>query len=197
MLEVIYRDTKWLNSPLEVFDYGWLWECCQPVDYVIAFTIDEDEFEGDIYKERIRTHVGNNYDNGSMHKVHFMFLREYYKEKKGNWDLTAENIENMFKWPQMGSYSKAKVIWSVGPNYKKDEVIEKLKPEPNPISFTYSTHDNNWLKQNTSYTWVTTDAVDRAFMEADAWSLARAWTYSYIAETRTDEDGVEIFAGYS
>lgn len=190
MLEVIYRDTQWLSTPLEVFDYGWIWECCQPVNYVIVFTSGEDEFEGDIYKARIRAHVGNNYDNGSTHKVHFMFLRDYYKDIKGNWDLTAENIEDMFKWPQMGSYSKAKVIWSVGLKCDKDEVIEKPKPEPDPISYTYSTYDNNWWKQDTSYTWTTTT-------EADAWNLAREWTDSLIAETRTDEDGVEIFAGYS
>jgi len=197
MLEVIYRDTQWLDTPLVVFDYGWAWECCQPIDYVVAFTAGEDEFEGDIYNARIRTHVGNNYDNGSHHKVHFILLREFHKTKKGNWDLTAEDIEHMFKWPQMDQYSKAKVIFSVGPNYKLGQVIEKPKPEPDPISYTYSTNGSDWLKQTVSYTWLTTDAIDRAFAAADAWSLAREWIDNYTTETRTDEDGVEIFAGYS
>ncbi len=195
MLEIIHRDTQWPSTPLEVFDYGWLWECCQPVDYVVVFTSGQDEFEGDIYKERIRTHI--NGDDDVNHKIHFVFLREFHKEKIGNWDLTAKDIEHMFKWPGMEKYSKAKVIWSVGPNYKKDEVIEKPKLESGPISYTYSTLDNIWLKQNTSHIWVTTDAISSAFAEADGWDLARTWMNSYTAETRTDEDGIEIFAGYS
>ena len=194
MLEVIDRDTKWVNTPLEVFDYGWLWEYCQPIDYVVVFTLCDDEFEGDIYKARIRTHINGDDVN---HKIHFAFLREFYKEKKDNLSLTAEDIECMFKWPQMGKYTKAKVIWSVGPNYKVDQVIEKPKLEPEPVSYTYSTLDSNWWKQNTSYSWTTTDAIDRVFAESNALSSAREWLGSYTAETRIDEDGNEIFAGYN